>query len=85
MGWDADTQNQAALAGASVEMGTATLASNTIEVQTRMSKILSVILCYSADPSTSDSLWCDRAITAGKVTLQGDNNAEVQYIFIGLP
>jgi hypothetical protein len=83
MGWDHTTQWQGTCCGFSIECGTATIASSSVEVATRMKTVLAAFILNSADSTTSDSMWCDRVITSGCVTLESDYDGEVQYLFIG--
>jgi len=82
-GWDDSTQFQATMAGASIEFGTATIASNTVEVYTRLKAIRAAFIMNADDPTAADSVWCDRVITASQVTLESDFDGEVQYLLIG--
>ncbi|HUX01730.1 MAG TPA: hypothetical protein VMY35_12205 [Phycisphaerae bacterium] len=87
MAWDADNNHSAAIPGANIEFGTATLAVNTIEVPTRLSKLISAQACHQAAPGAGVQLVCDLVITAGAVTIAdaGVAAGAISYEFFGLP
>jgi hypothetical protein len=88
MAWSDIAQRCCGILGANVEFGYATLASGTVEVATRLSKIEAALCCYAADPTRADPLRCDGTITAGAVTIccaDPMGNEKVWYLFIGLP
>jgi hypothetical protein len=83
MSWDPTKQYTLTMLGLTWEFGLATIASNSVEVTTRLKRVLAAFMLNSAVSGTSDSTWCDRTITNGAVTLESDFDGEVQYLFIG--
>ena len=52
------------------ETGTFVLnASKTVEVPTNLRRIVAAHVSYGEAPGADDQLWCDGAITSGKVTV----------------
>ena len=86
MAWDPAVNHTATTMGCTIEFGQATLSSNTIEVPTRLSKILSAVGTYAEAPAADHRLYCDRTITAGAVTFADSVVAAktFNYVLIGL-
>jgi hypothetical protein len=86
MAWDDSVNHRATLIGATIEFGYATLSGNTVEVPTRLSKILSASAVYAEAPGAAQSLCCDGTITAGYVTFADATVAakKFYYILVGL-
>lgn len=83
MAWIPTTQYTATFAGATWEFGTVVVASNEVEVTTRMKTVWAAFATYSADPTAADSIWIGRTISAGAVTIKADFDGTVNYLFIG--
>lgn len=84
MAWSHANQHTATCPGAILEFGTATIASGSVEVTTRMKTVIAAFACYVSDPSTTDNINIDKTITNGAVTITGDTDAAVSYLFIGV-
>jgi hypothetical protein len=78
---------EGSIGGASIEVGRATLASNTVEVTTKLSKILGAFGTYYEAAGADHELYCDCTITAGAVTFADAQVAakEFMYLLIGFP
>jgi len=72
----------AAMHGLSVEAGSATLVSNTVEVSTRFSKIISAAATFSETPGAATQICCDLTITDGKVTFADAAVAAKSFTYI---
>lgn len=85
MAWSDDDNHAAALMGAQIEFGYATLAANTIEVPTRLAKIIASGATYAEAPGAATSICCDNVITAGHVTFADATVAakKINYFLIG--
>ncbi|HUX02147.1 MAG TPA: hypothetical protein VMY35_14370 [Phycisphaerae bacterium] len=86
MAWDPAVNHTATLMGATIEFGEATLASGTIEVPTRLSKVLAGFATYKAVPAAATKIVVDCTITSGAVTVASaaGGDKKVNYLFIGL-
>ena len=86
MSWDDAVNHSAALMGATIEYGYATCSTNTVEVPTRLSKIIAAIGTYGIAPAAAQSLCCDGVITAGYVTWADATVTakKFYYVMIGL-
>lgn len=86
MAWNDNVNHTAALMGATIEFGYATTVSNTVEVPTRLSKIIAAVAVYAEAPGAAQSLCCDGVITAGYVTFADATVAakKFYYLLIGL-
>jgi len=86
MAWDPAVNHTAALMGATIEFGYATTSGNTVEVPTRLSKIIAAFGSYGEAPGAAQSLTCDGTITAGYVTFADATVAakKFYYLLVGL-
>jgi len=82
MAWDPEVNHTASLMGATIEFGYATLSSNTVEVPTRLSKILSAVGTYEEAPGADNRLYCDGTITAGYVTFADSVVAAKKFYYV---
>jgi len=77
---------EATMAGLRVEVGEATLSSNTVEVPTHLTKIHVALATYTEAPGADERLYCDQTITNGCVTFQDTSVAAktFQYVLFGI-
>jgi len=72
--------------GLSVEAGDATMgAGNTVEVSTKLSKIIAVTATYNEAPGAATQMCCDLTISSGAVTFAdaGVASKDFTYILVG--
>ena len=85
MAWTAGTNHEAMTPGAKVEYGEAEMGTNTVEVSTKLTKIFAAIAMYRDVTGVDTRLYCDLAITEGKVTFADGAAADktFNYMLIG--
>jgi len=76
---------EGSLAGLNIEVGRATLASNTIEVATKLRKVVAAFGMYYEAPAAGSQLYSDCTITSGCVTFADGAVAakEFMYFLVG--